>query len=65
MQRRRFKHIRTFPDRLSDFARETRERAENLPPGPEKDEMLRKARQADNASDVNEWLNSPGLQPPK
>lgn len=65
MQRRRFKNIRTFPDRLSDFAREAREHAEKLPPGPEKDDLLKKARQADTASHVEKWLNSPGLQPPK
>ena len=65
MQRRRFKQIRTFPDRLSDFAREARERAEKLPPGTEKDDLLRKARQADTAFHLEEWLNSPGLRPPK
>jgi hypothetical protein len=65
MQRRRFKNILTFPDRLSDLAREARERAETLPPGPEKDELIRKARQADTAAHLDEWLNSPGLQPPK
>jgi hypothetical protein len=65
MQRRRFKHIRTFPDRLSDFAREARERAEKLPPGAERDDLLRTARQADTTSHLDEWLNSPGLQPPK
>jgi hypothetical protein len=65
MQRRRFKHIRTFPDRLSDFAREARERAEQLPPGPERDELLRKARQADTALHLDDWANSPGLQPPR
>ena len=65
MQRRRFKNILTFPDRLSDFARKARERAEKLPPGPEKDEMIRKARQADTAAHLDEWVNSPGLQPPK
>jgi hypothetical protein len=65
MQRRRFKNIRTFPDRLSDFAREARERAEQLPPGPERDELIRKARQAETASRIDDWANSPGLQPPK
>lgn len=65
MPRRRFKNIRTFPDRLPDFARETRERAELLPPGPEKDELIRKARQAETASRIDGWINSRGLQPPK
>jgi hypothetical protein len=26
---------------------------------------LRRARQAETASHINEWLTSPGLQPPK
>jgi hypothetical protein len=65
MQRRRFKNVRTFPDRLSDFVREARERAKTLPPGPERDELLRKVRQADTALHIEEWANSPGLQPPK
>ena len=65
MQRRRFKNILTFPDRLADFAREARERAEELPPSHEKDELIRKARQAETASHLDEWLNSAELQPPK
>ena len=65
MPRRHFKNIRTFPDRLLDFARDTRERAEQLPPGPERDELIRKARQAETASRIDDWVNSPGLQPPK
>jgi hypothetical protein len=64
MQRRRFENIRTFPDRLSEFAREARERAEKLPPGPERDDLIRKARQADTAAHLDEWANSPGLKPP-
>ena len=65
MQRRRFRNIRTFPDRLADFAREARERAEQLPPGPEREDLTRKARQAETAAHLDDWANSPGLQPPK
>jgi len=32
---------------------------------PVKDELIRKARQADTASHIDEWINSPGLQAPK
>jgi hypothetical protein len=44
-------------DRLVLFAKDTRERAASLPPGNERDELLRKARQADTAS--NDWVSSP------
>ena len=33
--------------------------------GPERDMLLTKARQADTACHVNEWLNSPGFRPPR
>jgi len=41
----------------------TRE-AERLPYGKEREDLLRKARQLDTASHINQWLSSPGLQPP-
>ena len=36
-----------------------------LPPGSQRDELLKKIRQLETASHISEWLNSPGLQPPK
>ena len=63
--RHRFKHTGSFKDRLAAFAQEARERAAKLRPGIEQDNLLRKARQADTASHINEWANSPSLQPPK
>jgi hypothetical protein len=39
--------------------------AEQLPYGKERQELLRKARQLETASHVNEWLSSPGLTPPR
>jgi hypothetical protein len=62
MQRRRFKHVLTFPDRLEKEAKALKEK---VPPGKEREVMLRKARQADTALHINEWLSSPGLRPPK
>lgn len=41
-----------------------REQAENLPPGPEHDQVLRKIRQNQTAAHISEWLRSPGLRPP-
>jgi hypothetical protein len=63
-KRRRFNQQSSLEDRLASFAKEARERAAELAPGTEKDDLLRKARQADTASHLNEWANSAGLQPP-
>jgi hypothetical protein len=63
--RRRFKQQTSLQDRLATFAKLARERASLLQPGAERDELLRKARRADTAAHLNEWTNSPGLQPPK
>jgi len=65
MQRRRFNQVLTFPERLDQEAQRLRSDAEKLSPGTERDELIRKARQAETASHVNEWLSSPGLQSPK
>jgi hypothetical protein len=65
MQRRRFKQTLTFPDRLKTFAEDLKAKAAELRPGPERDTLLKKARQAEIASHIDEWANSPGLQPPK
>ena len=36
----------------------------NSPVGPERDALIKKIRQIETASHINEWLSSPGLQPP-
>ena len=65
MQRRRFNQTLTFPDRLKNFADDLKAQAAELRPGPEKDALLKRARQAETASQINEWANSRGLLPPK
>ena len=65
MQRRRFKHVLSFADRLANESERLREEAEKLPHGPEREILLRKARQADIALHVDKWLSSRELQPPK
>ena len=54
----------SLKDRLTSFAKEVREKAALLRPGPEKDALLRKARQADTAAHIDDWANSLGLRPP-
>jgi hypothetical protein len=64
--RRRFKPTTdSLKDRLTAFSKESRKKASLLPPGIERQDLIRKARQADMAASLDEWLNSPSLQPPK
>jgi hypothetical protein len=66
MQRRRcFKQTIPLKDRLASFAKEARDRGLRLPPGSEREAMLKKVSQADTAAHLDERANSPGLQPPK
>jgi hypothetical protein len=65
MQRRRFRHVLSFPDDVAQEAERLRAEAEKMPPGPARHALLRKARQAEIATQINEWLKSPGLQPPE
>jgi len=64
-RRRRFKRLLTLQDRLSAWADSVREQAAQLPPAPERDALLKRARQADTASHLDKWVNSPGLQSSK
>jgi hypothetical protein len=65
MQRRRFKQVGTLEQRLAEEAARLRDEAKSLPPGAIREELLRRARQAETASHTSEWLRSPGLQAPK
>jgi hypothetical protein len=65
MRRRRFKQTQSFEERLTEEAQRLREEAEGMPPGLVRDQLMRKARQAETASHMSDWLTSPGLQPPK
>ena len=42
-----------------------RREAERLPYGKNREDLLRKARQLETASHINEWVSSPGLERPK
>ncbi|MCD9109812.1 hypothetical protein [Bradyrhizobium japonicum] len=64
-RRNRTKHTKTFEERLAEEAARFKEAAAKLPPGTQRELNLRRARQADTAAHINEWLTSPGLQPPK
>jgi hypothetical protein len=55
----------SLDNRLALEALRLRETPKTLRHGPEKLSMLRKVRQLETASHINEWLSSPGLQAPK
>ena len=38
--------------------------ADRLPPGPERDELLRKMKLFESYAKIDNWIASPGLQPP-
>ncbi len=60
-QRLRIKHKTSFEERLAEEARIFREAAEKELPGSMAQELLlRRVRQAETASHINEWLGSPG-----
>ncbi|WLB24134.1 hypothetical protein QIH95_50400 (plasmid) [Bradyrhizobium japonicum] len=61
-KRRRFKQQYTLQDRLAAWSKKIELEAAKLPQGPERDALIKKARQADLA---NQWARSPGLQTPK
>src|ERR1700760_1776396 len=64
-ERRTFTQQITLEDRLAYEAKKLREQAETMPHGPERDELIRKARQVETGSHMSECLRSPGLQSPK
>ena len=64
MQRRRLKQTTSLEERLTEQVQRLREEAKSLPPGIERERIIRKARQAETGARITEWLNSPGLQPP-
>ena len=64
-QRRRLKQSKSLEERLVEEAKRLREEAKLLPPGALRDEMIRRARQAETGSHMSEWLRSPSPQSPK
>nr|WP_300164811.1 hypothetical protein [Bradyrhizobium sp.] len=62
--RRRIKQTVSLEERLRRQAHSDRKRAQTLPAGAERDELLRRARRAETASHLSDWLSSPGLRSP-
>jgi hypothetical protein len=60
--RRRVIQTETLEERLAGRAKELRERAKAMPPGVEKEALLKRAKQAETGAHMSEWLSSSGLQ---
>jgi hypothetical protein len=63
MQRRR-SVPHTFEEDIAAEMAKLEAQVAKLKPGPQMDGLLKKIRQLETASHVNEWLSSPGLQSP-
>jgi hypothetical protein len=55
----------TLQTRLTLAAARLRKAAAALPLGEERNALTNKARHFDNALHINDWLATPGLQPPR
>ena len=64
IKRRRFRQETSLQDRIVEWAVALRKQADVMRPGPERDELLKKLRQAETAMHMEDWANSRGLQPP-
>lgn len=64
-KRNRTKQIKSLEERLMSEAKQLRQQAAQLPPGIERDRLLRKARQDDTAAYMATWIGSPGLRSPE
>lgn len=64
IKRRRVKQTTSLTDRLMENVEVLRQQLAELPPGPERDAVARRIRQCETAAHLEDWLRSPGLQPP-
>ena len=66
IRQRRFKHIKSFQERLAEEAEQFKAAAaQQLPGSHAREILLRRARQAETAAHIDAWLKSPGLRPPE
>jgi hypothetical protein len=56
VRRRAVKQRVPFGERLAEQARRYEERAKELPPGPLRDGLIRKAREAVTTAQISGWL---------
>jgi hypothetical protein len=64
MQRCSFQESASLDQRLTEQAGWLRQEAQSTPHGIVRDKLIREARQAETVPHIQEWISSPGLQPP-
>jgi hypothetical protein len=65
LKRRRFKQTLSLSERLVQDVEHLKTQLATLPPGPERDHLVKRIRQNEIAANIDQWLKSPGLQPPQ
>ena len=55
----------TLEEKWRQQSEAAKNEAEKLPHGRERDALVRRARQLETASQINQWLSSPELKPPE
>ena len=65
IKRLRVKPPIILQDRIVAWAKDVRAQAAALPPGPERETLLKKVRQTEVALHLEVWANSHGVRPPK
>ena len=61
-EHRRFTQTISLEESLPEEAKRLRKQAQGTPPGIERERLVRRARQAETASRMNEWLTSAGYR---
>lgn len=64
MGRCRIKQTTSLETRLAEQAQQLRQEAKGTPPGFAWEQLLRRARHAEAAAQMQGWLGSPVLRPP-
>jgi hypothetical protein len=54
----------TLGQKWHQLSEAAKKEAEKLPHGTEREALLRKAQQLETASQIDQWISSPALQPP-
>jgi len=55
----------TIEEKWHQESEAAKNEAQKLPHGTARDALVRKARQLETASQINQWLSSPELKPPQ
>ena len=65
LMQRRSKQPTSLTERLAMRAKSFRDEAFDLPDGPERKAILQKAMQCEHAAEIDGWLSSQELAPPR